>query len=216
MIVSAPTATAGQIAISQTLDLTMGQLAPTYFTADITESAAAFSPIQKFDLAVGDTVVWDVDFTAHQALEVTSLHMPLAIFLTEGFTNPATVSMTGTLQFFAPDGSEVFALTRSDTNAALHVGQFFYGDIGPRPTFTFSAFRYSGVVTAYGSYLQSPAPLTRSYELPAFSVSGTSVRLSYVPQGGQGVVPEPAVWSLLILGFGVVGRALRRRQLGPI
>jgi hypothetical protein len=30
----------------------------------------------------------------------------------------------------------------------------------------------------------------------------------------QGAVPEPAAWSLMLLGFGLVGAALRRREVG--
>lgn len=32
------------------------------------------------------------------------------------------------------------------------------------------------------------------------------------PPGGAGAVPEPATWAMLILGFGCVGSALRRRS----
>ncbi|HZZ66773.1 MAG TPA: PEPxxWA-CTERM sorting domain-containing protein [Phenylobacterium sp.] len=48
---------------------------------------------------------------------------------------------------------------------------------------------------------------TPSIESLAFAVEGTTV-----PGGGVGA-PEPAAWALLLLGFGGVGVALRRRQL---
>jgi len=35
-------------------------------------------------------------------------------------------------------------------------------------------------------------------------------RFTFTPNGG-GAVPEPATWALLILGFGAVGAAMRRR-----
>ena len=34
-----------------------------------------------------------------------------------------------------------------------------------------------------------------------------------ISQSGSGGVPEPATWSMLILGFGAVGSALRRRRV---
>lgn len=39
----------------------------------------------------------------------------------------------------------------------------------------------------------------------------TSVH-GYIVEYGRGAIPEPAAWALLILGFGVVGGALRRRR----
>ena len=38
-----------------------------------------------------------------------------------------------------------------------------------------------------------------------------------ITQDGQpfGVVPEPSTWALLILGFGAIGGAMRRRQQSP-
>lgn len=40
----------------------------------------------------------------------------------------------------------------------------------------------------------------------------TAVRGTFVPGGPTGVVPEPATWALLIMGFGGAGAALRRRR----
>lgn len=34
------------------------------------------------------------------------------------------------------------------------------------------------------------------------------------PPPGVGAIPEPAAWALMIAGFGLVGSALRRRQVG--
>ena len=42
--------------------------------------------------------------------------------------------------------------------------------------------------------------------------SGDYVDLRYPGTQGGGVVPEPGVWALFILGFGLAGAALRRRE----
>ena len=41
-----------------------------------------------------------------------------------------------------------------------------------------------------------------------FSMNGFEVE----PAGGGGVIPEPATWASMILGFGLAGAALRRRR----
>jgi len=67
-----------------------------------------------------------------------------------------------------------------------------------------------------------PQGLVSGYNYTPFSggFSGTNpntddyVDLRYpgTTQGGSGAVPEPGVWALMILGFGLVGAALRRRE----
>ncbi|MEH3122164.1 MAG: PEPxxWA-CTERM sorting domain-containing protein [Sphingomonas phyllosphaerae] len=47
------------------------------------------------------------------------------------------------------------------------------------------------------------------------SGSGTLLSNPYTAGGGAGAVPEPATWAMMILGFGLVGGALRRRRAAP-
>ena len=35
-------------------------------------------------------------------------------------------------------------------------------------------------------------------------------------EGGSGAVPEPATWAMMIMGFGAVGMAARRRRKGVV
>jgi hypothetical protein len=47
------------------------------------------------------------------------------------------------------------------------------------------------------------------------NVRFTSSQIADLPLGGvfsASAVPEPASWSLLLLGFGSIGRSLRNRQ----
>jgi hypothetical protein len=75
--------------------------------------------------------------------------------------------------------------------------------------------------TGSGSVQQFFAPVgaTRLYLGAAdgagwFNNSGVSnVTITYTPTVIQGGVPEPASWALMIVGFGTVGMAMRRRRL---
>ena len=51
---------------------------------------------------------------------------------------------------------------------------------------------------------QTTAVTTRTYGDPDFSFTADASSVA-------GVVPEPAAWALMILGFGGAGAALRRR-----
>ena len=43
------------------------------------------------------------------------------------------------------------------------------------------------------------------------SLTGVGLSVNFAPQA-PGAVPEPATWAMMIIGFGAIGGALRRRQ----
>jgi len=47
--------------------------------------------------------------------------------------------------------------------------------------------------------------------LPFFT--GLSLSVTYVQSSGASAVPEPAIWTMMVGGFGLVGAALRRRTV---
>jgi hypothetical protein len=86
---------------------------------------------------------------------------------------------------------------------------------------TLSVFDISGnlLETATGSGNLGPFTITRaSADIAYFSIGGNdtfgvrSVSLNTPILAAGGGVPEPATWALMILGFGAVGGAMRRRQ----
>ncbi len=46
----------------------------------------------------------------------------------------------------------------------------------------------------------------------AFNTDGTGLQATITTNAIQSAVPEPATWAMMLLGFGVIGSALRRRR----
>jgi hypothetical protein len=65
-----------------------------------------------------------------------------------------------------------------------------------------------GGVTAF--YRFDAGVNARNFQINHGSVSGVSLYSTGLPP--VGVVPEPATWAMMILGFGLIGGTLRRRQ----
>lgn len=65
-------------------------------------------------------------------------------------------------------------------------------------------------------YFNLTSNLAAGKNLNGFSIFGTSPGPAYFDDVlidvGGGVVPEPATWAVLVLGFGVMGGAMRRRR----
>lgn len=74
-------------------------------------------------------------------------------------------------------------------------------NIGPEMSENFGFLFPTGSFTAPGSY---------SYNYPNAAWSGN---LTVTAAGNAGGVPEPATWALMILGFGMIGYALRQRAV---
>ena len=78
-----------------------------------------------------------------------------------------------------------------------------------------SSLRFQATAFDYGFYCLNCFGNTESLG-DGFGFYGNVNRQGIVSiaqaQGGIGAVPEPATWALLILGFGMVGAAMRRRH----
>jgi PEP-CTERM motif len=197
-------ASASTVTLNETLDISQPQNGGTSFGGwrDFTADGGAFSPSYSFDLSAGDTVDMSVQFLAGQSLTlVNPTTLWLFNFITAG--DQSNVDATGSLELLGSDGSVLYASnTVTDAEGSVHFGQFFSNsDFTDLPgTVTFSGLRYVGTLNAY----EDPDVTVRTYGDPDFAFTADSATIS-------GVVPEPAAWALMILGFGGAGAALRRR-----
>jgi hypothetical protein len=138
-----------------------------------------------------------------------------------GLTGP-----TGTI-----DGLVTFSNTVGTTLAASLADFLTFGD-GSSGTYNFSAtsvktLSYAvtpGVSSAISFYLlgttvnsnlgldATPTSLTLSFNSTGNSPYSTSATLS-VPPSITGSVPETATWGMMLMGFGAMGAAMRRRRV---
>lgn len=130
------------------------------------------------------------------------------------------------------DGGDVFVELDSTANSfmerTLDAGTYSLSYLfSPRPNVAFDSNTIlvfldgqqisgiSGVVNGNTSWSQiNVGRITANAgSVLRFAASGTSDSLGgYVDNISLSAVPEPATWALMILGFGAVGGAMRRRQ----
>jgi hypothetical protein len=77
------------------------------------------------------------------------------------------------------------------------------------PTIGVSGFAYA--LTAGTTYLTVNTGFAND-DFGAYTMRITGPG-DIVPGGGGGVIPEPATWAMMILGFGAVGLSMRRRRM---
>ncbi len=85
-----------------------------------------------------------------------------------------------------------------------------FANVATLPTATYS---FTQVATGSASLLKFSFLDTRDPPANRWSIDNISVELIPVVVGG---VPEPAAWAMLVLGFGVVGNAARRRRTASV
>ena len=185
------------------------------------------------------------DFVTFTAEDKTLTHVPIAANLAFSGTLNATAfagasvdvlySLAGVMgtQFFSANEDGVirndFGVAQGSVSAAqkdaiLRTGVFM-APVDTPLLMTLTLFTFAGVGGS-GSPESATAEFSNSFEVP-FGIDAFVLGDGVTANAGDWLVdnrrvgdtqaiPEPAAWALMLLGFGVVGHALRRsREKGP-
>ncbi|MEO8722821.1 MAG: PEPxxWA-CTERM sorting domain-containing protein [Sphingobium sp.] len=112
------------------------------------------------------------------------------------------------------------AITSCTVDVGICGGPYYYVSYGSNQYPNLFGFFYQKSSFAIGSVFLDFS----GYEQP-FSTLGTyttadplyskgSMTITLIDKVVTGPVPEPATWAMMLVGFGAVGAALRRRKLG--
>ena len=188
-------ASAATFVVNQTVDLT-GVSVPADVTWQL--NPGRWSPEQDLTMTAGDVLDWTVHFVGGHGYLYTTGPFDLSVRLTTG-GDFVILHTTATIDLLDA-GDSVFASGFTESRFSNGVGSNFYSTdfsglgLGDK----IFGFHYVGTVDD----LQY-----QSEELPF------RYGVAYVT--GATPVPEPTTWVMMILGFGMVGAALRRRLQAP-
>jgi hypothetical protein len=164
-------------------------------------------PVQYFNL--GDTLDWTLRFPVGSEVTFNGL-FSLGVAFNQVMLGNPTVTATGSVSFLDSSGAVILAgTTHTDSNnvavADYHTSHPMTGDdvtaAGIHAIIHLDSF--SGLATPVtGSYFTQPD----IYFISAWSVT---IPPGLTPPPGT---PEPSTWVLSLLGFGLLGTALRRRR----
>ena len=168
--------------------------------------AAALSNVQSstFGIRAGSVLTNAGGFvtTATGDMSAVTVGTPLT-FSTVTATNGTAVSFTSNFGDFI--GTIQDLMTVPAPNAVVSFNAL--GNFNPSGTLT--AFE-TGPASLTVSFTQTGA-LDNNGQQPAISGSFTFASPPSITDGGGAIVPEPASWAMLIMGFGLTGAAMRRR-----
>lgn len=136
------------------------------------------------------------------------------------YGGPAAFSATVTTTDTANPQGFLTVTGLSGTRGGIAISLLPVGSLGgndnllkPTASFlTFNGISYTAGATSYNIYLDTPpASYRECFGTPTQCENNVAVTgFTVSPVGGA--VPEPATWGMMILGFGVVGGAVRHRR----
>lgn len=153
--------------------------------------------------------------TAQAATFVYTMRAPVV-----QFGSPGDVYIASGRIFADDDGSGGFDITGADGTFSIEgypefsrtvggaEGRLVADGLGGFYASEFALFEEDGGFLAAA---MSRNAMTGTYELMLGEVGAPKATLTFAPTV-SGAVPEPATWGMMILGFGAIGFAMRRRR----
>lgn len=194
-------------------------------SAAIISTPAVAAPVPNGTVSVAALYNPTVNLNTSPATYTATFGNTFEVSGTGGFTSVTGLNgtMNGTLSFAAAEG----------TTISQNLANFFVFNDGRGGTYNFSptsvltqAYSFTpgvsssvglyilgNVADAFQSFTATPSSLSLSFNSTGGSPYSASATLSVPPAGAVGAVPEPASWALMIVGFGMVGGAMRRRNV---
>ena len=196
--------------------------------------------MRKIDLSLAATaaaLTWAAPASAATLLDVTNL--PVQSVMPQSFTFTATSASTkidfqgyqvpGSItlvnMFFAATGTTAstannlfglhYTYTPSTCPSIFHA--FEGSDV---PAYGASNLNFEGACAGlYDSLAQTVsttvgASYTLKFSLSNSAAGASGLRIFATDAAVTGAVPEPATWAMMLLGFGGIGMAMRRRRTG--
>ena len=177
------------------VDSTFGDL--TFYELNLTPP----DDFEAFELAVGDvinfTVTLDTFLFVPSATGTTFFGVD--VLTSQRFGYPPGDGSTGNGSITFGDGDFAGATYGASCTNCLAATAIFT----PGPAFSVSQF--TGSITVENLFNEEPDDTT------PFFANGFQLRVQS-DNGPTGVVPEPATWAMMILGFGASGAMIRRRR----
>jgi hypothetical protein len=199
---------ASAVVVTQTYDLTKGTASSSSFAS---LNNTGFSPVinnaSPVALSNGDSLDLKITFLPGQAIQFTNVLGNFEIGLVVSDTASLTLNALSTLTLFDTGGGVIktFAHTASTQSVLNVIGDDFFtagvplnGNLGALEYINPSISGLTG---------------TKNFTADVISLQGSTMQVltGQAVVGAPGV-PEPAVWVMMLAGFGGIGAVLRRRR----
>jgi hypothetical protein len=189
--------------------------------AGVSQSAYA-APIETGTVTVADLYVPTVDLTSSPATYTAIFGTTFQVLGTGAFSSVTgtTGYQNGTLQFSSAVGTTInqtvadffvfsdgMGGTYNFTPTSVTTRTY---NVTPGVTSSISLFLLGNTLNSARGFDATPTSLTMSLNSTGASAFSAASTLSIPP--AVGVIPEPATWAMMLIGFGMVGGAARYRR----
>lgn len=194
-------AEAATIVHNTELDLRKGQMAADQrgYLANVFASAGAAPELSNTPLSVtaGDTVIWTMRFANNEFLRLRDISF-LRMMMAHADNSVDSRSFGSLIQLLG-DGDAVLA------QRDFEFGFLGTVSLGISLTATAGTFDVKGVrlTQTIDSFINGPQ--TQQFNRPELWIQASNISI-------QSAIPEPGTWALMVLGFGMMGAAMRRRS----